>query len=127
MELRQLRYFVAVADETHFTRAAERLSIAQPAISQQIRRLEGELGERLFVRDRRSVALTSAGEALLPHARAALAQVEDGRAAVAALRGLVTGRLDVGLVEPLPDRRVVRTVGEFKRRHPAIDVALVEG
>jgi DNA-binding transcriptional LysR family regulator len=90
MELRQLAYFVAVADEAHFTRAAERLRIAQPAVSQQIRRLEAELGEPLLHRDRRTVALTSAGEALLPHARAALAQVEHGRQAVAALRVVVS-------------------------------------
>ena len=69
--LRQLAYFVAVADEAHFTRAAERLRLAQPAVSQQIRRLEAELGERLLHRDLRTVALASGGEALLPHARAA--------------------------------------------------------
>jgi DNA-binding transcriptional LysR family regulator len=125
MELRQLAYFVAVAEEGHFTRAAERVAIAQPAISQQIRRLETELGERLFLRDR-SVTLTPAGEALLPHARAALAQVEHGREAVAELSGLVTGRLEVGLVQPLPDRRVIRTIGAFQRQHPGIEVALVE-
>ena len=73
MELRQLAYFIAVAEELHFTRAAERLRIAQPAVSrEQIRPLEAELGERLFLRDRRSVTLTAAGAALLPHARAAL-------------------------------------------------------
>jgi DNA-binding transcriptional LysR family regulator len=119
MELRQLAYFVAVVDEAHFTRAAERLRIAQPAVSQQIRRLEAELGERLLHRDRRRVALTSAGEALLPYARAALAQAEHGRQAVAALRGLVTGQLRVGLVMPLPDRRIVRTIGAFGRKYPA--------
>ena len=126
MELRQLAYFVAVVDEAHFTRAAERLRIAQPAVSQQIRRLEAELGERLLHRDRRTVALTSAGEALLPHARAALAQAEHGRQAVAALRGLVTGQLRVGLVMPLPDRRVVRTIGAFGRKYPGIELTLVE-
>jgi DNA-binding transcriptional LysR family regulator len=126
MELRQLAYFVAVVDEAHFTRAAERLRIAQPAISQQIRRLEGQLGERLLHRDRRTVTLTPAGEALLPYARAALAQVEQGRQAVAALRGLITGHLRIGLVMPLPDRRVIRAVGAFGRRYPGIELTLVE-
>jgi len=126
MELRQLAYFAAVVDEAHFTRAAEQLRIAQPAVSQQIRRLEAELGERLLHRDRRTVALTSAGEALLPYARAALAQAEHGRQAVAALRGLVTGQLRVGLVMPLPDRRVVRAIGAFGRTYPGIGLTLVE-
>jgi len=126
MELRQLAYFVAVVDEAHFTRAAERLRIAQPAVSQQIRRLESELGERLLHRDRRTVTLTSAGEALLPYARAALAQVEHGRQAVAALRGLVTGQLRVGLVMPLPDRSVIRAIGAFGRKYPGIELTLVE-
>ena len=72
MELRQLAYFVAVAEEHNFTRAAERIPIAQPVISQRIRRLEAELGEHLFVRDRRGARLTPAGQALLPHARTTL-------------------------------------------------------
>ena len=127
MELRQLAYFVAVVEEAHFTRAAQRLHVAQPAISQQIRRLETTLGERLLHRDRRTVMLTPAGEALLPYARAALAQVQHGQQAVAALRGLVTGHLPVGLVMPLPDRRVVRTIGAFGRRYPGIELTLVEG
>jgi DNA-binding transcriptional LysR family regulator len=125
MELRQLEYFVAVAEEAHFTRAAQRLSIAQPAVSQQIRRLENELDERLFLRER-TVTLTEAGAALLPHARAALAHVVHGREAIAALRGLLSGHLHVGLVQPLPDRRVVRAIGQFQSRHPAIKVTLTE-
>src|SRR5215831_1782420 len=98
MELRQLLYFVAVAEEQQFTRAAVRVSIAQPAISYQIKLLETELGEILFHRDRRSVELTQAGEALLPHARSALAAVDRARGAVASVRGLLTGTLRVGIV-----------------------------
>jgi DNA-binding transcriptional LysR family regulator len=125
MELRQLEYFVAVAEEAHFTRAARRLSIAQPAVSQQIRRLENELGEPLFLRDRR-VSLTEAGAALLPHARAALAQVAQGREAITAMRGLLGGHLQLGLVQPLPDRRVVRAIGRFQRRYPGLELTLTE-
>jgi len=126
MELRQLAYFIAVAEERNFTRAAERIPIAQPAISQQIRRLEAELGERLFVRDRRGIMLTPAGEALLPHARAVLGAAEGGREAVAALSGLLTGRLAIGLVHPLPDRRLLGLLGAFHREHPRIELALME-
>jgi DNA-binding transcriptional LysR family regulator len=126
MELRQLAYFVAVAEERNFTRAAQRIPIAQPAISQQIRRLEAELGERLFLRDRRGISLTPAGHALLPHARATLGAAAGGREAVAALGGLLTGRLSVGLVHPLPDRRFLRLLGTFHHAHPGIDLTLVE-
>jgi DNA-binding transcriptional LysR family regulator len=126
MELRQLAYFVAVAEEQHFTRAAERVSVAQPAVSQQIRRLEAELGEHLFVRDRRGTRLTPAGQALLPHARATLGAAEGARAAVAALSGLLTGQLTVGLVHPLPDRRFPQLLGAFRRQHPRIELTLIE-
>jgi DNA-binding transcriptional LysR family regulator len=78
---RDLRYFVAVAEDLHFTRAAERLYVSQPALSKQIRVLERQLGAPLFDRDRRGVRLTPAGEALLPHARRALAEWDQGRAA----------------------------------------------
>src|SRR5215475_45755 len=122
MELRQLAYFVAVAEERNFTRAAERIPIAQPAISQQIRRLESERGERIFVRDRRGVSLTPAGQALLPNPRATLAAVDGGREAVAALTGLLV----LGLVHPLPDRRVPRLLGAFHHAHPAIELTLIE-
>src|SRR5262245_63725912 len=101
MELRQLSYFVAVADERHFTRAAERVSVAQPAVSAQIRRLERELGEVLFHRDRRGVRPTAAGEAFLPHARAALGAVQRGRDTIASMRGLLSGGLRVGVVRPV--------------------------
>jgi DNA-binding transcriptional LysR family regulator len=126
MDLRQLGYFVAVAEERNFTRAAQRIPIAQPAISQQVRRLESELGERLFVRDRRGIRLTAAGEALLPHAQAMLAGAEHARQAVAALRGLVTGRLAFGFVLPLPGRRLAGLLGGFHRRYPGIELRLLE-
>jgi DNA-binding transcriptional LysR family regulator len=126
MELRQLSYFLAVAEERNFTRAAERIPVAQPAISQQIRRLEAELGERLFLRGRRGIRLTSAGQALLPHARSALQAAEGGREAVASLTGLLTGHLAVGLVHPLPDQRFPRLLGAFHRAHPRIELTLLE-
>jgi DNA-binding transcriptional LysR family regulator len=126
MELRQLTYFVAITEERNFTRAAQRIPIAQPAISQQIRRLESELGERLFVRDRRGITLTAAGEALLPHARAMLADAEHAREAMAALSGLHTGRLAFGFVLPLPDQRLPRLLGAFHRQYPAIELRLIE-
>jgi DNA-binding transcriptional LysR family regulator len=123
MDLRQLRAFVTVADERQFTRAADRLLIAQPAVSTQIRRLERELGEPLFHRDRRETTLTAAGEALLPHARAALAAAERGRETVASLRGVLHGRLHVGVAGPVDDR-LGRALGEFRRAHPAVEIRL---
>jgi DNA-binding transcriptional LysR family regulator len=127
MELRQLRYFVAVADEGHFTRAAQRLLIAQPAVSQQIRRLEAELGEPLFDRDRRHVRLTAAGRALLPHARATIAAADRAKAAVRSLSGLLTGRLTVGAFEGAPEGLLATALGRFRRAHPAVEVRATEG
>jgi DNA-binding transcriptional LysR family regulator len=123
MELRQLHYFVAIAEERQFTRAAARVSVAQPAISAQIRRLERELGERLFVRDPQGARLTEAGAAFLPHARAALAAAARGRDTIASLQGKLQGRLTVGFAGPVDDR-LAAAVGEFHRTHPAIAIAL---
>jgi DNA-binding transcriptional LysR family regulator len=123
MDLRQLSYFVAVAEEGQFTRAAARVLVAQPAISAQILRLEQELGEPLFHRDPRAVRLTEAGEALLPHARAALTAAERGREAIASLRGLLHGRLRLGVAGPV-DHRLAETLGDFHRTHPAVEIVL---
>jgi DNA-binding transcriptional LysR family regulator len=125
MDLRQLSYFVAVAEEGQFTRAATRVSVAQPAVSAQIRRLESELGEALFHRDRRAVTLTVAGETLLPHARAALAAAERGRDEIASLRGLLHGRLRIGVAGPV-DHRFAEALGDFPRAHPAVEIAVTQ-
>ncbi|MFR0355925.1 LysR family transcriptional regulator [Streptomyces sediminimaris] len=100
VELRQLRYFVAVAEELNFGRAAERLLIAGPSLSQQIKALERDLGVRLFDRDRRSVSLTPAGAALLPHTRALLEGADDLRRRAGRLAGSQAVRL--GYVNWLP-------------------------
>jgi DNA-binding transcriptional LysR family regulator len=125
MDLRQLSYFVAVAEEGQFTRAAARVSVAQPAVSAQIRRLERELGEPLFHRDRRAVTLTAAGEALLPHASAALAAAERGREEIASLRGVLHGRLTVGVAGPV-DNRFAEALGDFHRAHPRVEIAFTQ-
>jgi DNA-binding transcriptional LysR family regulator len=123
MELRQLHYFVAVAEEGQVTRAAARVNVAQPAVSAQVRRLERELGESLFVRDPQGVTLTAAGEAFLPHARAALTAAARGRDTIASLQGKLQGRLTIGVAGPVDDR-LAAALGEFHRTHPAIEIAL---
>ncbi|MET0383670.1 MAG: LysR substrate-binding domain-containing protein, partial [Burkholderiaceae bacterium] len=127
MELRHLRYFVAVAEELHFTRAARRLNIAQPPLSQQIRALEAELGAALFARTRRSVALTDAGQALLARARQVLALTQglpDEMRRVA--RGEV-GQLRIGFSSTLPLTRLLRdVVAAHRRTHPDIALHLRE-
>jgi DNA-binding transcriptional LysR family regulator len=117
VELRQLRYFVAVAEELHFRRAAQRLLLTQPALSHQIARLERELGVRLLDRDRRGVALTSAGTILLQGARRALREVDQTLAAALWTSGLTSHAVRIGY--PAFAVRVVRGLIEaFRDRHP---------
>ncbi len=127
MELRHLRYFVAVAEELHFGRAAERLHIAQPPLSRQIRDLEREVGTPLFDRTPRGAELTPAGAAFLPEARLTLAQAERARrTALRAADGEI-GRFRVGFVEAAADAAVLPDVLGFFRMHlPNIGVSLFE-
>src|SRR5919204_4948916 len=127
MELRHLRYFVAVAEELHVGRAAARLHIAQPPLSRQIRDLERDVGAPLFARVPRGVELTPAGHAFLPEARLTLAQAERARrTAQRAARGEI-GRLRVGFVEAAIYSGVLPDVLGFFRMHlPDIGLSLFE-
>jgi DNA-binding transcriptional LysR family regulator len=126
MELRQLRYAVAVAAHRHFTRAAAAVPVAQPALSHQIRLLEQELGVELFVRSRSGVRLTEAGEIFLLRARRALAEVDAAREEIAAFRGLASGRLVIGAMQALGGLDLPRLLAAFHAAHPGIDVSLRE-
>ncbi len=125
MELRQLEYFVAVAEQLHFGRAAEMLSIGQPAVSQQIARLEREWGVSLFDRSARLVRLTDAGSRLLPEARAVLTAVDRARRAVAVLAsGTATGTLRLGSSTGLGDR-LARVLQALRTTQPDTEAVLV--
>lgn len=123
MELRQLEYFVAVVEERSFTRAAQRERVAQPAVSAQIRRLERQVGQPLLVRSSRDVRLTQAGEAMLPHALAALAAVRQARRAVDDVTGLVRGAVAIGTVTLHPVD-VAGLMAGFHAEHPAVEITL---
>lgn len=126
MELRQLEYVVAAAEEANFTRAAARVRVAQPAISQQIAQLERELGDKLFDRSERRIRLTPAGEAFVPRARAVLEATAAARDAVTSLRGELTGRLTVGTI-PFPPDWLIERLGRYRHRHPKVRLTLRTG
>ena len=124
MELRHLRYFIAVAESLHFGRAAEKMDIAQPSLSQQIISLEKELGVRLLHRTNRSVSLTHAGAVFLVEAKAVLAQAERATVrATQAQQGRV-GRLNVGYVFSATGAVLTRAVLEFQRAQPEVELVL---
>jgi DNA-binding transcriptional LysR family regulator len=126
MELRQLEYFVAVAEEANFTRAAERVHISQSGVSAQIRQLESDLGATLIDRSGRSATLTPAGTAALEHARAALASVAAVRDAVDEVTGLIRGGLVVGMVNGCTIPGLFEALASFHRTHPGVDIRLLE-
>jgi DNA-binding transcriptional LysR family regulator len=126
MELHHLRYFIAVAEELHFGRAAKRLGISQPPLSQQIRALEREVGVELFSRDTRRVDLTAAGKEFLKYAHATIAQVEQGvRSAQRVYRGEV-GQLRVGFITSMAYTYLPWVVRAFRDRFPEVELVLTE-
>jgi DNA-binding transcriptional LysR family regulator len=127
MELRHLRYFVAVAEELHFRRAAARLHVAQPAVSEQVRKLEQELGVRLFDRTQRSVSLTTAGVALLEEARHVLRHAEVAQQAARNARDRVTMRLRIGYLSDSLPASVPRALRHLAGTAPTVEVALETG
>ena len=126
MELHQLEYFVAVAEEASFTRAAARVHVAQPGVSAQVRRLESELGQRLLDRSGRTIRLTEAGAAVLPFARAALDAVANARLAVDDLAGLVRGQVTIGMVSGCALPVMAELLAGFHKQYPGVAISLTE-
>ena len=126
MELRQLRYLVALAEELNFTRAAANEHVAQPALSQQIRRLEDELGLALVERTTRQVALTEAGEILVARARRVLAELEAAGTELQALRGMDTGHITIGSMHTMGPVDLSLPLALFHDRHPGVGLTVRE-
>jgi LysR family hydrogen peroxide-inducible transcriptional activator len=126
MEIHQLRYFVAVAEEGSFSHAAEREHVSQPSLSQQIQKLEAELNQQLFDRLPRSVVLTEAGRCLLEYARQILTGIADARRCVAALEQEVAGRLAVGAIPSIALFILPKLIGHFQHSYPKVIFELFE-
>jgi DNA-binding transcriptional LysR family regulator len=126
MELRHLRYFIAVAEERSITRAAERLWIAQPGLSTQLRRLEDELGIKLVSRHSRGVDLTPAGELFLERARVVVAAAEEARATGANLEAGMVGTIRLGIASEIPAAGAPELLAGFGRDRPDVAVIVVE-
>ncbi|WP_458108618.1 LysR family transcriptional regulator [Arthrobacter sp. R3-55] len=127
MELRQIEAFLAVAEELHFGRAAERLRMAQSPLSQTIKKLEKGLGEPLFERNTRSVTLTTAGHSLLPHARRILEEVDLARRAVSAGTGTIYGKLAIGFSGALNHATLPPLTRALRQHYPQLEVTLHGG
>jgi DNA-binding transcriptional LysR family regulator len=126
MEIHQLRYFVAVAEEGSFSRAAAKVRVAQPSLSQQIRKLEAEVGQPLFDRLPRSVVLTEAGRCLIDYARQILASIGDARRCVDELKGEVAGKVAVGAIPTIAPYVLPELVVTFQKHYPEVTLEIVE-
>jgi DNA-binding transcriptional LysR family regulator len=128
MDVRQLEYVVAIAEEGSFTRAAQRCHIVQSALSHQVARLESELGVKLFERTSRSVRLADAGLMLLPYARQVLGDMAEARNAIDALAGITRGRLRIGMTQTAGRALdLIALIGDFHRQYPEIELSTLSG
>ncbi len=125
MELRQLQYFMAVCQELHFTRAAEKLGIAQPSLSQQIKLLEHEIGTPLFDRIGKKTVITEAGEALLQHSRNVFHEISQAHEAISGLQGLNRGSLKIGALLTVVNYLLPPTVITFNQNYPNIKLSVL--
>ena len=126
MEIRQLRYLMAIAEEANFTRAAEKVFVSQSALSQQIQVLEQEVGTVLLDRSKRGVRLTSAGEILFRHAERIMLELEQAQVAIQELEGLQRGELRVGVVQTVNDYLMPSLVSAFSEQYPDIRLSIDE-
>jgi LysR family transcriptional regulator, hydrogen peroxide-inducible genes activator len=126
MELQQLRYFCAIAETGSFSRAAQQTHVSQPSLSQQIRKLEDELGARLFDRLGRSIRLTELGQAFLPRARAVLRDLEAARGEVDEWKTATGGTVCVGVIPTIAPYFLPPLLGAFTRKHPGVRLTVVE-
>lgn len=127
MDLKQLEYFVRVAELGSFTRAATALNVAQPALSRQVRQLEVELRQNLLIRNGRGAAPTEAGKLLLEHGRGILHQVERAREELGRVRGALAGRVAIGLPPSVAKAMAVPLIREFRKRMPDATLSISEG
>jgi LysR family transcriptional regulator, hydrogen peroxide-inducible genes activator len=126
MEMHQLRYVVAVARARNFSRAAEQCHVSQPSLSQQIQKLEEELGERLFDRMKREAKLTAHGEAFLPRALRILEEVDLARREASDARSLLRGRVIVGVLPTIAPYLLPAVLGDFAKRFPSVEIVVQE-
>jgi len=126
MEVHQLRYFVAVADEGNFSRAAQKVHVAQPSLSQQIQKLEAELGQPLFDRLPRAVVLTEAGKRFREFAQRILANLADAQRCIDERKGQAVGRLVIGAIPTIAPYLLPRLLPQFQEKHPKVTVEVVE-
>lgn len=127
MDIKPLRYFQAIADANSFTKAAEQLHVAQPAISMAIKKLEAELDLTLFHRHERQISLTDEGKKLLQHSRRILQAIDDARLEMEELKGLTKGEVRVGIPSMLGSYYFPPILMAFRHRYPELDLSVIEG